>query len=266
MESHNSITVPQGPKSIGKILDVSFKFLPTMVKQVLLLVVLISAFQTIQNSETLILLTGGIGYLIAVIGSSLGSFYLFVVQAIIASDAWLGKEISFSNAKQRIRVATFFKIIALSLRITVITLLGLLLLVIPGIVYAVNRVLSYYILLIEDCTISEALEKSKFLMTQGKWYRFDSPVMRITGLWLILIIIAIGGGVLVGAGSALPHFASVSGAIATLVIALGCLVTNVVTVYNATCFVGFYHDLRARYEGADLLTSIEKLEESENSA
>lgn len=255
----------QEPKSIGKILDGGFKFLPKLAKELLPLLLLVTALQTLQNSSNTL---GSLGLDASVLGIViLASYiiaipfqiYLYFAQILLASNAWLEKDASLQAVKKRIKFSMLWRVIGLSLRVTVITLLGLLLLIIPGIVYAVNRVLSYYILIIEDCSIKEALDKSKFLMTQGKWYQLSSPVMRLTGLWLIIMMVSLIGGLFVGGGAALGAmgFASI---ISLTALAIGVFVAVIAGLFNLLCFVGFYHDLCARYQGADLMSQIENLE------
>lgn len=255
----------QEPKSIGKILDGSFKFLPTLIKELLPILLIVTTLQTIQNSHNTL---GGLGLDSAVLGIIiLASYvitipfyiYLYFAQILLASNAWLGKDASLQVVKKRIKFSMLWRLIGLSLRITVITCLGLLLLIIPGIVYAVNRILAYYILIIEDCSITDALNKSKFLMTQGKWYQLSSPVMRITGLWFIVMMVSVIAGLLVGGGAALGTI-GVANIISIVILALGVFISQVAGIFNFLCFVGFYHDLCARYEGADLMAKIENLE------
>lgn len=251
----------QEPKSIGKILDGGLKFLPILAKQLLLLLVIVTVLQTLQNLQRIF--PGGAYTDIIVIASFIIAIpfylYLYFAQILLASNAWLGKEVSLQAIKKRIKFSLVWRLLLLTLRIMLITALGLLLLVIPGIVYAINRILSYYVLIIEDCSVSEALNKSKFLMTQGRWYQLSSPPMRITGLYLIVMMISLIASLFVGGGAAmgLLGFASI---LSTAILAIGVFIANVAGIFNFLCMVGFYHDLCARYEGADLISQIENLE------
>lgn len=251
----------QEPKSIGKILDGSFKFLPILAKQLLPFILIVTVLQTLQNSRGMFP-SEGIASIIVIAAYVIAIplyFYLYFAQIFLASNAWLGKEVSRQAIKKRIKFSMLWRLLLLSLRVFVITCLGLLLLIIPGIVYALNRILSYYILIIEDCSVKEALDKSKFLMTQGRWYQLNSPPMRITGLYFIVMLVSLIAGIFVGGGAAMGAL-GFAGILSTIILAIGVFVSNVAGIFNFLCMVGFYHDLCARYEGADLMSQIENLE------
>ncbi|RMG42318.1 MAG: hypothetical protein D6719_06700 [Candidatus Dadabacteria bacterium] len=207
----------------------------------------------------------------------------------LAALAWQSKSFP-ESLKQEISIGIFIKVVALSTWIIMVTivlaaisfvpailivslvsavdsdikLFSILLLpiaAIPAIIYFVNRVLAYYALVADDLSISEALKKSKFLMTRGSWYKLSSPVMRISGLYIVIIIISFITGGVFGAGALLSVLWKTSMTASVIILlAIGQVINIIFQMYSVIVLTGFYYDLRARYEGMDLLETLSRIE------
>ena len=148
-------------------------------------------------------------------------------------------------AIRRLGVVDTLRSILLLLWMAVLTFLLTLLLIIPGLVYYVNRALSLPILLAEDVTIFGALARSKDLMTRSPWYSLTSPTMRISVIMTLLPIF----GICLSIGSALMTAFVMSGPIGIAQLVLGTaasIVTNVFFIYVYLVYFEFYIDLRRR--------------------
>ena len=242
---------------IGQIIDRSLRLLPSVFGPLAAWYVLLSAITVAPDYE--VIYSSNLLYIIAMIGQIVLSFILYFTVTIFASDLWLNKESSPKAASARITLSLVGRSIVLALRITVMTIAGILCLIFPGLIYALNRLIAGYILIIEDTSVDYALKQSKYLMTRGKWYRFDSPMMRLSGIGIILIILflilfSIGGGLVSVSG-----FETWDSSFASLFKFVVQFIGQIVSVFSDICFVGFYYDLKARYEGSDLVTALEQM-------
>lgn len=246
-------TVPQ-PMRIGEILDRSLQLLRKMLPEALYPLLIIAGGNTLVQygfNHANSMDTVAVSFL-ALLAIAVVTWLFYMSCIFLASDFWQNRKTGIREAYSRVTIGLAVRSILLSLRIGAVTFLLLLLLIIPGIVYAVNRLLAYYIFFLEDTTIHESLQRSKFLMTQGKWYSLSSPLMRVSGLLLITMLISFAVGA-VGEMSAL-HFGSTAGSAASLVVHfVSQFLQGSLYLFNMLVMVGFYYDLRARYEGYGLI-------------
>lgn len=132
-------------------------------------------------------------------------------------------------------------------------------LIIPGIVYLVNRALSPFVLNLQGTTVSEALRESKRLMTAERWYALHGPQIRITGIFisffLLAFAISFSGLLVVGGLTLLGLFSTeiavtelISGAVAkSIVLLFGIVLQSWLCVYEAAVLTAFFRDLQIRY-------------------
>jgi hypothetical protein len=151
-----------------------------------------------------------------------------------------GEETSFGKAFQRFRTV-LGRALGTTLIVAVVTMLYSLLLVVPGIVYALRRSLFLPAMLVEGVTGPQSLDRSKTLVKGGGG--------RMGRIFLTnLLIVVLGWAFNWGLGMLLPT--SLRG---TMVGALFTMLPQVViTPVFAIAIVLLYYDARVRDEGYDL--------------
>ena len=244
---------------VGQILDRSLRLFPRVFYRALIWFVIIALLGTAANLFMLdsILLGMALSFVQGIL-----NYVLLLAVTLMAAEWWHGNQVSLSDVRDRISASLVFRLLGLSIWIGVVTMLGFLLLIIPGLVYMLNRILAPYVLVVENCSMEYALKKSKYLMTRGKWYSFSGPYMRISGLLFIVMIISWFSGLAAGFSQQLYAQQSLAWYVSAAMTFFSFLLVQFFSVFNYLCLVGFYYDLRARYEGADLLNSIEGLQTS----
>ena len=196
------------PMRIGQIMDRSLRLSKELLPKLIVLYVIMAAMQTavqilpdmqLGDPFTASILVVGVSILQIIFG-----FALFLCVTFITAEHWLGNQLSVMDAFRRISFGLILRFIWLSIRIGFCMMFFLMLLIVPGIVYFVNRFLSYYVLLLEDTSTGDALRRSKTIMRHnpGKaWYSPSSPAMRLSGLMLILMLLQLIPGAIVGVSS-----------------------------------------------------------------
>ncbi len=184
------------------------------------------------------------------------SIYLGLIAAFLASAHWCGTDTLLKRALRRLRIWQIVQLVGLFIWVSVATFVGLLLFVIPGLVYAMNRCLVVYVLLIERTTVFGALRKSKFLMTRTKWYSLSGPMMRIFGLSAVLWTMIIALAVIEGLSATLTLLDGIYFSSGLVVLFFSSLIGGALQIFTQAAYVGFYYDLRTRYEGTDLMAQL----------
>jgi hypothetical protein len=161
------------------------------------------------------------------------------------SDRYLGEQLSIGEAYRYIG-RRFWPLVFTMILAYLMVLGGIILLIIPGIIFAFWVALTAQVFVIEDKRYSQAIWRSKFLIGKGTWA--ELIVLGIIVGILSLIIQGVLGAVVgvplfgAGAGDTTPiHAAILSGLIQALVMPLGQIAT-----------VLLYYDSRIRKEGFDL--------------
>lgn len=245
------------PMTLGRLLDRALKLLPGVFMKFLPFYIVLCVLGVIQQVAEG---SGNMGLVgVAALVQIVVGFPLFFGVIFMASDKWLGKESTGLQCIRRMNLGLVLRSIWLGIRVTVVTMLGLILLVIPGVVYAVNRILAFYVLLIENASVNDSLTKSKALMTSETWYKMSSPIMRFTGMTILFMVVGGFAAVLLGVASVVEG--EVFGVFSLVIFAVITLVSQLVTAFTYICYVGFYYDLRVRYEGSDVMSGLESLAE-----
>jgi len=240
------------PRRVGEILDDGLTVLLRVLGRLAIVLVLILAADAATSvlwvgtraAEFFDIFLGVVEYLLKI-------SYTFVIGA-----EWQGRSLSLNRAVKKITFPFILKVVILYLRVGLMTAAYSLLLVIPGIVYFINRVLAFTCIYFEEVSVDEALERSQFLMNQEKWYSLGSAKMRYSAL--ILVVLPLN---LVVTSVAIRFLDMVNGHAwepFTLAIRFGAyfltfLVLQIMFLYMDTVAVGFYFDLRTRYEALDLV-------------
>ncbi len=249
------------PMKLGELLDRSLRLSPLVFKRLFLLFFIVATLSVVaqlpqfQDSETVSMqLLASSSALV----SSLMGFYLMLVAVLLSAEYWLGnKEVTREEVKERVTIKLAARVFGLTIVVSFGTLFWLLFLVIPGIIYMLRRVLAFYILIVEDMTVKESIQKSKQIMKMGKWYKSNSPIFRISVIGLLSMILGmiaaagIVGGVYIGASSSELGLATFT------VVLLATLLQQLFGVFTYVAYAGVYFDARARFEGSDILADLE---------
>lgn len=238
---------------MGQIIDRSISGSAPMLKHLLPLYLVISLLPAIQQTQSVrdsLSLSVMISLLWVLV-----SFPLSVLITLLSRDIWLERRTSLKKVWQEITPGIVLQFILLNLRIVLGTIVGLLLFIIPGVIYATNRLLAGTILLLEKPhNIEYALAKSKFILNQESWLSPYGPVGRISGivlfsLFIQILISATSSGIL-----AVEDVRKVinSSALEFVLHYLLDIAAQTIGIINSLVFTAFYFDLLSRYEGYDL--------------
>ncbi len=249
------------PMRIGQLLDRALRLTPGVFQKFIILFVIQALCVAVSQMPAyeVNMAIRGVGSLVQMVLS----FYLMVAMPLLAARHWKGEKVSLSALRKDISFSLIFRVFGLLLRVGLVTGLLMILLVIPGIIYFVNRILAIYILIIEKTSISDSLKKSKKLMLGEKWYRSGSPWMRVTGLLLLIMVVSIFASVpTIGATLLIAQGTDVIPLLLLGALFLGSFIQLFVQTFGSLAYVGFYNDLLARYEATDILSGIDEIEAS----
>ena len=175
----------------------------------------------------------------------------FLVAALTraAADAYLGERVSIGTVS-RFAVSRLPAILLITIITLILTLLGFILLIIPGVIAAIRLTLAPAILVVEDIRGTRAVGRSWDLTRNHAWRVFGTLVL--SGL-----ISTIGVAVVT-----LPteFIATLMGPDGWLVSTVGQLIATVVTTpFSILIIVLLYFDLRVRKEGYDIEVMAQEL-------
>ena len=259
------------PMSIARIIDRSFKLAPGMFHKMILLLGIVAAMTVFLGEANAWFDKFGVGVFSLCVFVGIGCTYLVlslsfgIICLLVANDAWLRDDLkscrSIMNMVSGKLISNYIK---LSIIIAVRTMLFSLLLLIPGIVYSVNRVFSHYILITENTSIDEAMARSKELMSQQSWWALRGPLTRLSAIGVVIFMLSLmlnglsSGLIFVQNRAMLPLVAIF---VFKFIIAL---IQYFVICIQILCYAGLYHDLCIRYQGADIFHDLDSLASSKN--
>lgn len=259
------------PKKIGKILDESLRFIPGMLsRRILGILASCAAIQSLADFTNTYLerFDSVVVHLVASSGFAVLGFlifyYLQVLYIFLARNAWLEIKQSLDQTLAEIKLLLLFRILSLGLIIAFKSMALCLLLIIPGLIYGMNRILAVYELVLEKRTIQQSLGESKFLMTHHPgipWYSFRTPIMRASGMLFITMLVSVPPGILIGGTIAFQKISTALDLVFDFA-SLGLLffshfLTFLCTLFSTIAMVGLYYDLRARAYGTDIRAALE---------
>lgn len=250
------------PMSIGKIIDKALKnsvnvFKILLVPLIVATLVSIGAFYCQQSSEKISVTSGSIGLVSIIVNILVSSFvnYLVVISAV---KYWRKENLTFKEVMSSSSANGYITFLLLGFTIGLVTFCGILLLVIPGLIYATNRILAIYSLVHENKGVNAALKNSKALMTTSSFFSLSGPYMRILGIGIVLLVI--------GAISSSLTIYGVINRSSVLGESVFFCILFITTVFNMLlkiighlCYAGLYFDLKSRHEGSDLMDEIEEI-------
>ncbi len=185
------------------------------------------------------------GSVIPIVNAVTGIIFNIII-VTVSSQLWLNPEsdMNLDNVKISGKLGKAF---LLYLRIGICSFLWALLLIIPGIIYALNRAFSQFPLILDDKNITESLTISKELMTypESKIRLFCVYLLYMVIVIPIFFIIGAGGAIAIGNNLVLSFFIGFFQLFAT--------------AYIVLTITGLYWDIRTRSEGLDIQKQINTL-------
>ena len=205
-------------------------------------------FEEIREDEhnPAIFIYGGIGMIIAGILSMLGHLLCRGALTKSVSESYLGNEITAGQAYRYV-LPKFLSLIGAGFLVALITYLGLLLLIVPGIIFALWFALTTPAIVLENLKAVKGMSRSRILASGnlGKIFSIGFLVLLIS--WVISIPFSFVGGLM----SNILFSNNIM--IMTFVNQLFSLAGQILIVpIGAIAYILLYYDLRIRKEGFDL--------------
>jgi len=240
------------PMSVGQILDRTFKlYRENFVRFVAIIAVvhvpvaLLGAVTgaAIQGAYAgLAVLTGLVTVFLAVVGQSLGNAALLKS----VSESYLGNEVTVGEA-YRFVLPKIFTVIWAGIMVGIITTIGFVLLVVPGVIFALWLYLTIPAIVVENLKASRGMSRSKSLVSGnlGKVFGVAFVVFLIGAIlgalfqWVGSVVVGPIGGESPSLGVFIGQVFSVVGQVLAAPI-------------GATASILLYYDLRIRKEAFDL--------------
>ena len=242
------------PLSVGEILDVSFSLYRRHFSALVTVALICTGVPLVLR----VLLEGAGGFLANITLSLLYLIVLVVLNLVataatvfIVSESYLGRPITAGEALRR--AAPYVgAVLVCSLLFTLAVGLGILMFIVPGVIFAVGLVLAIPAVVLEPgLSPLQALSRSWRLTRGSRW--------RIFGLGVVLIVLIYVPAVAIGTLFAIlaPGSMAGAGAGSAMVAAVVVLaITGLVQIFIYPLFYCVltvtYYDLRVRKEGFDL--------------
>jgi hypothetical protein len=246
------------PLSIGEVLDVAikiywrnawtlFRIVVVVVAPVQVVSALLDA-SAVGGSSTQAVTAFGATSILSLVASTLANGACFKAIA----GAYLGERQTWRSSL-RFAFGRLHSILWVTLLATVLTIIGIFFCIIPAIYLWIAFAVSIPVLLTEDVKGSEALGRSRRLVSDRWWSTFGIVLL---GTILAGIVSAVVGGLAgFAAGSAGPD--TVTGFVARAI--GGVLGSMISTPFTAAFVTVLYFDLRVRKEGFDLQLLAERI-------
>lgn len=229
-------------RSVGEILDLSFQLYRSRWKQMAtatgIVVLPLLVLQAIAPVEMLSLL------------DSLGNLFFLAASAavvVIASEAYMGREISASDALSKVG-GRFLSVWGAAIIQGILIFLGMLLLIIPGIIAAAWTFAMQQAVMIEGRNAGEAFERSRDLSRD----HFKHILLTSVMMFVIVFFAMIGFGIVLAMGVE-------SVRLTALLVNVALVAINPLAAVVATVL---YYDLRIRKEAFDVAMATERLGET----
>lgn len=166
-----------GPHTLSELTAASFRGAPRFLTALAPFLLFFSLVNFLLDSDNR--MPTVIHSLLSLVLSSV--FHLVVVG--LSLQAWRERRWRgyFSLLLDLCRPIVIWRAVLLNIRLLLGTVLGCVFLLVPGVIYLMNRVFAVLVLVDESCPVSEACRRSKDLMTAGEaWYSPRSTVMRFS--------------------------------------------------------------------------------------
>lgn len=260
------------PMSIGRILDQTFKIyrenfirFVTIVAVIqvpigLLAIISTSSFRrgvpvrqssdyrqlSQEEPDPTVALFGAAGMIVTGIIGMFGQVLCRGALTKSVSESYLGNEISVGQAYQFV-LPKFLTLILAGIFVVLVVYLGLLLLVVPGVIFGLWFALTTPAIIVENLRATQGMSRSKALASGN--------LGKIFSVGFLVLLISFVLSIVLHYGASMFTRTLFSGNV-TLALAINHLVTVVANILvapiGATAYILLYYDLRIRKEGFDL--------------
>jgi hypothetical protein len=187
------------------------------------------------------MITTGVIALLAMVGTQLCNGALIKN----VSEAYLGRQSSVGEA-YRFVLPKIGTLIWASFLVGVIVMIGFVLLIVPGVIFALWFALTTPAIVAENLKASRGMSRSKALASGNLGKIFGTLFIVAVISWIVQVLFQWGGGLLTGGISDTPLAAVVLTQVFSII---GQIVAMPI---GATAMILLYYDLRIRKEGFDL--------------
>ncbi len=193
-----------------------------------------------------VFLIGGIGMMVTSILSMLGHILCRGALIESVSESYLGTEITVGQA-YRFVWPKFLNLIGAGILVALVVHMGLLLLVVPGIIFALWYALTTPAIVVENLKVIEGMSRSKALASGNLGKILSVGFLVIVISWVVGIPFGIAGNFL----GRILFFNNIL--LMTFIYQLTAVVGQILIVpIGAIAYILLYYDLRIRKEGFDL--------------
>ena len=185
------------PQDIGQILDQGLKLFRHCFKPLLPLIFLTMVVTFLSSMSSGAVINSGDFTLQDLTGEFFGRMLVFTIVVIYLYMVMIFYCVSIANHENKTLPDCFLRALKKLIPIFIIYILytlaimvGLLLLVIPGIIFMITLMFGFYALVIEDAGPIKSLRRSHFLVW-GNWWR-TTVIVTVAGLLMIALYLALG--------------------------------------------------------------------------
>lgn len=249
-------SLPSQPQGIGKTLDSGIKLYLAGFKKVFPIALAASILGVLPN----LLGFGAAGVDPASVGAMLGVVFLIVIiGSIILYSALtyrLGAvaaqhDVSFGDAIKR-GVKTFFPVLVAYILYALAMMIGMVLLVIPGMILMITLSFFFIGIVLDDEGIIASL-KNSHRVAWGNWWRiviiYTIPMLVVMGLYM---------GMMLGISFAAAFGGAAMGESIMILMILGmAAISALVNPLFYSVMIAVYHDLKLRKDGGDIEARME---------
>lgn len=192
--------------------------------------------------------------------SAFAAMLAFPFITVAVSEICLGNKASVKHSWQRVRSKSMSGFIKTYLLITLILIVGFVMLLIPGIVFAAWYLFALQIVVLESLHGTTALKRSKELGKGFYWRNMGIILLLYMVMFAayLLIALVVGGAIGLMVGFFFPA-ATGSNALYLSYTVIDCALLTALSPFPAIGLVLLYYDMRARKECYDSTTLAEDL-------
>ena len=199
-----------------------------------------------ERANALLAIFAAIGAVISALLMIMGGMLSQAALTKSVSETYLGRDISVGQAYKSI-LPRFLSLIGASILVTLVVWFGLVLLVVPGIIFGLWLFLTTPCIVVEDCRATDGMARSKALVSGNLGKVFAVGLVSLLIAWAVMIPASmIGSSVALLVG---PDHMMLSMFVSQFLDMLGRILS---TPIGAAASILLYYDLRIRKEGFDL--------------
>jgi len=246
------------PQGIGQILDQGIKlfrvcFKPLLPILILMMVIgvlnsLVSPVQVQVQEASDIPITVAAGMIV------FGLLNIFLYTALVSRCCDVADDKGDLTDAMEIAFRKFIPVLAMYICYTLALMLGMVLLIIPGMILMFSLMLAIYVMILEDAGPIAALKRSHALVW-GNWWR-TATVLTVAGLMLMgffILVFAIVGGAMFFTTPDDPQV------VLLMTGFLNAVLTPLINPLLVCILLVLFKDLKVRKEGSDLESAIDTL-------